>query len=144
MIVEVCSCKNLNWWWHASISNIPYSGYLSIKIKVAMYLMGTIAVNDKETQVKGMTFVMFPSDELAQYMGGAREFRELIRWGKCLPVRMSAFHMCLRHSKPTDHVVKAFTFLILSKHDRARTRVHMGKYNCEGAGYEGSFRYGCV
>lgn len=89
--------------------------------------MGTIATTDEQTQVKGMTFVMFPCEELIESVGDAHERGELIRWGKSMPVRISAFHICLRNANPIDHVVKACTLLILPKQYRARVRVHIGK-----------------
>jgi hypothetical protein len=105
----------------------PTMSIRRVQLRVLMYMVGTVMSEDDETQQNGMTHVYWPTDDLQEAMGEAKERREIARCAAFNPVRTSAVHFCLTRTEPVYHMLKAAIMMALPRDIRARSRVHMGK-----------------
>jgi hypothetical protein len=110
---------------------------LSTQIRLGLYTWGTVMAEDIDTQINGMTVVLWPSEAQAEVLAlnssmihdikaRVREQREISRLIGSIPVRLSAAHVCLLTNDPVYQLLKAFLLTCAPKAVMCRMRIHLG------------------
>lgn len=98
--------------------------------KVVLYIL-LIAVDDLESQQKGIVLVLWPNSDIAETIKSRHPIINSSQlYGsifKAVPVRVSAFHFCTPGNIPFFNVLRSVFVLVVDKIDRSRVKFHSGE-----------------
>jgi len=101
-----------------------------IWFKVVLYTL-LIAVDDLESQQKGIVVVLWPDRDIANTIKSRHPIINSSQlYGtifKAVPVRVSAFHFCTPDTIPFFKVLRSVFVLVVDKVDRSRVKFHTGE-----------------
>jgi hypothetical protein len=97
------------------------------RVQMGLYLWQCVS-DDYDTQILGCVLVQFFHKFSRQYANDIEDKRQLGRLLQCLPVRLTAIHVCLPDS-PWYHCIMATYMMLCPKSRRHRHRIHVGASN---------------
>mmetsp|Transcript_19290 Transcript_19290/g.44705 ORF Transcript_19290/g.44705 Transcript_19290/m.44705 type:complete len:519 (+) Transcript_19290:274-1830(+) len=96
-----------------------------MRVKIFLYLM-TVAAECKETQNKGVSFVMWPGSNRSIRIPETEERVICRKSFAAFPLRVVSFHFCWPKT-PLFHFLKSFFVLVMGAKIRARVNFHSGE-----------------